>query len=420
MFKQYLKQALNMLRENRLISLISILGTALSIAMIMVVCLVFQIQSASFSPETNRNRMLYIEDGTQVECSANRRYNGFMSQEAVRECFYTLKKPEAVSAWFSFPAPLSLPGKRMYNSYDIMYSDPAFWKIYDFRFLEGKPFTDADFTSAIPRVVVSESVARTLYGSTDVVGKSIILEQMPCTICGVVKDVSRAADTSFGDVWAPYTLNQMILGLTQMEGMGGAFKITLLAHDKGDFDAIRREIEQQRDRYNAAKQDCKISFLENPITRFDKAMGSSGWRKIALKDYLLETGGLLLLLLLVPALNLTGVTQSAVQKRRSEMGLRKVFGATRGILFSQLLCENGLITLLGGVIGLVLSLLLLPVCKDFLLKDAETVLHTDMLFQPGIFLVALLFCLLLNLLPVGIPALRISRQPITKALKGDE
>lgn len=132
-----------MLRENRLISLISILGTALSIAMIMVVCLVFQIQSASFSPETNRNRMLYIEDGTQVECSANRRYNGFMSQEAVRECFYTLKKPEAVSAWFSFPAPLSLPGKRMYNSYDIMYSDPAFWKIYDFRFLEGKPFTDS-------------------------------------------------------------------------------------------------------------------------------------------------------------------------------------------------------------------------------------------------------------------------------------
>ena len=60
-----------------------------------------------------------------------------------------------------------------------MYSDPAFWKIYDFRFLEGKPFTDADFTSGIPRVVVSESVARTLYGSTDVVGKPIILEQMP-------------------------------------------------------------------------------------------------------------------------------------------------------------------------------------------------------------------------------------------------
>lgn len=51
MFKQYLKQALNMLRENRLISLISILGTALSIAMIMVVILVFQVQLTSSCPK---------------------------------------------------------------------------------------------------------------------------------------------------------------------------------------------------------------------------------------------------------------------------------------------------------------------------------------------------------------------------------
>ena len=57
MFKQYLKQALNMLRENRLISLISILGTALSIAMIMVVILVFQVQLTSFVPEVNRDRI---------------------------------------------------------------------------------------------------------------------------------------------------------------------------------------------------------------------------------------------------------------------------------------------------------------------------------------------------------------------------
>ena len=50
-----------MLRENRLISLISILGTALSIAMIMVVILVFQVQLTSFVPEVNRDRMLYVE-----------------------------------------------------------------------------------------------------------------------------------------------------------------------------------------------------------------------------------------------------------------------------------------------------------------------------------------------------------------------
>ena len=120
MLKQYLKQALNMLRENPLISVISILGTALSIAMIMIVILVFQVQLTSFVPEVNRDRMLYVEQGTEVKTN-NSWSRGNMSVEAVRECFYSLKTPEAVSAWFTISYPLSLPGKQMFN-------DPGRWK----------------------------------------------------------------------------------------------------------------------------------------------------------------------------------------------------------------------------------------------------------------------------------------------------
>lgn len=44
MYKQYIKQAVQMLRENTLVSVISISGTALAIAMILVMVLVFQVQ----------------------------------------------------------------------------------------------------------------------------------------------------------------------------------------------------------------------------------------------------------------------------------------------------------------------------------------------------------------------------------------
>lgn len=53
MYKQYIKQAVQMLRENTLVSVISISGTALAIAMILVMVLVFQINSAGFAPESN-------------------------------------------------------------------------------------------------------------------------------------------------------------------------------------------------------------------------------------------------------------------------------------------------------------------------------------------------------------------------------
>lgn len=72
MFRQYFKQAIQMLKENRLTSVISILGTALSIAMILVVILQFQIKLVGFRPESNRDRMLYIRGYGQIHGSETR------------------------------------------------------------------------------------------------------------------------------------------------------------------------------------------------------------------------------------------------------------------------------------------------------------------------------------------------------------
>ena len=102
-----------------------------------------------------------------------------------RENYYQ----EAVSGYAMQLKPLSIPGKRMYKGYQIKYTDTGFWKVFSFRFLTGKPFTQADFDSGITQAVVSESVARKLYGTTDVVGKTVIIDLTTYTVCGVVKDV---------------------------------------------------------------------------------------------------------------------------------------------------------------------------------------------------------------------------------------
>ena len=63
MFKQYFKQVIYQLKENKLISWISILGTAFSIAIIMVMVILFQIRNANYRPEVNRDRTLYVQFG---------------------------------------------------------------------------------------------------------------------------------------------------------------------------------------------------------------------------------------------------------------------------------------------------------------------------------------------------------------------
>lgn len=417
MHKQHLKQALQSIRENPLVSSISIAGTALSIAMIMVVVMIFQIKSANYPPETKRDRMLYVQ-GTQVTAkSETSRNRGNMSSEVVRECFYTLASPEAVTAIYSMDKPISLPGKRMFNLYSIKYTDSGFWDIFDFKFISGKPFSQEDFSSGIAAAVLSEKLAKELFGSTDVVGKTCILDFTEYTVRGVVASVTKAAQESFADMWIPYTSKSSLVSINHsLENMAGSFTVCILAKQRADFDQIKEELGKRTAAYNAGKKENVVDFLKNPISKLDIAMGSTGFNKKPINDFLLQTGSILLFLLFVPALNLTGVIQSSVQKRQAEIGVRKAFGATPQKIVSQVIWENLILTLIGMAIGTILSFFFLVIGKSFLLT-AETELTLNMLFKPGVFIAALLFTCLLNLLSAGIPALDIARKNITDALK---
>jgi putative ABC transport system permease protein len=339
-----------------------------------------------------------------------------MSAEVVKECFYTLRKPEAVTAKVADRKPISLPNERRFAIYDITYTDAGFWKIFDFRFLYGQAFSESDFDSGLPRAVISEKTARSLFGTVDVVGERIVFDYIAYTICGVVKEVSIAARQAYADVWAPYTSKA---GLTQVNAhagnMIGQFQTILLAYNASDFDAIRAELANQTARYNATKQDSEVSFMNNPITQLDIATGSNGFLKAPLKDYLFSTGSVILFLLLIPAINLISVVLSSVQKRRGEIGLRKAFGATKGTIIRQMLFENMVLTGIGAVAGLGLSFLFLYMGRSFMLTKG-VVLTAGMLLKPGLFLAVLFFAFLLNLLSAGLPALNISRQQIVNAL----
>jgi len=107
----------------------------------------------------------------------------------------------------------------------------------------------------------------------------------------------------------------------------------------------------------------------------------------------------------------------------AEIGVRKAFGANRKELLGQILYENFVLTILGGIIGLVFSYISIFFMRGWLLNNpwdgfliGTTSFTMEMLFQPLVFLYALIFCLLLNLLSAGIPAWKASRTNIINAL----
>lgn len=417
MYKLYIKQAWAILKENRIISSLSIAGTALSIAAIMLVVLVYQVIYADYAPENHRFRTLYVDAfqaGSKIDQGSNR---GQMGVRVLRECLYDLKIPEAVTGISMMQMPVNLPGQKIVDKYPVKYTDTAFWKVFDFDFISGAPFTASDFDSGIHRAVMSESAARKVFGAADVVGRTFRINFEDYTVCGVVKDVSMAASSAYAKIWMPYTVNKALMeaNVGYYEATTGAFTACILARSSADFSAIRNEAQRALARFNTTLKNTKTNFLAGPITQMDKLMGGNGFYPVKTAEFIASRGVLILFLLVLPALNIVGITLTQFRKRRSEIGVRKAFGAPFRVIVEQVLVENMLCSLIGGVIGLFLSYGLLSLCKNLLISN-DVELTAGMLLKPGTFLLAFLFTLLMNLISVGIPAIRSARMPIVTSL----
>jgi putative ABC transport system permease protein len=420
MIKQYLKQAFAILKENPLISFISITGTALAIAMIMVLVISYEVKTANYSPEGNRNRMLYVKRGNYArEGDDNSSQNSF---RLIKEVFYQLTLPEAVTAVSSENEKLiSIPaGENEYKA-DVIYTDERFWQVFNFRFLGGKPFSEADVQSGIKKAVISEPLARGLYGTADVTGKPVLVSYTEYIICGVVPAISMLAEYAYAQVWLPHTTTTFHKRVYSEDTLG-EFSCYILARSEKDFDGIRKETGRLMEQFNATLQNGAYRLNGQPDSHF-VSMYRRGNKQPDASLIMLRYALILFILLLVPAINLSGITLSGMRKRMPEIGVRKAFGATTVRLLMQILYENLILTVIGGIFGLMVSYLAVTAMSDWLLstdyvnfRGGTVSVNAEMIVNPVIFMDAFLFCLLLNLLSAAIPAWRVSGKNIVYAL----
>lgn len=430
MYKVYLKQAMQMLRQNKFFSIIYITGTGLAITMVMILAILYYFRTGNIAPEINRDRMLVIQHG-KILNKTEGQGNGSsrLSYPTIKECFYSMQNPEAVTAILPIGEQtefIQTPGSdEVYNGL-VMGTDVAFWKIFQFRFLVGKPYTEEEFTSGIRKAVVSESLARRLFNTSDATGKTFLLNFEEYQVSGVVEDVPSIAQFCYAEMWIPFTNRpSQIQGSKWCDFILGHMQLYILAKKPGDFDAIRREAEENCRRYSANIPQYNFVLNEQPDTVLRAWLRTDSFASPKFMKLFIQIFSVIFLLLLVPSINLTGMTASRMKKRMEELGIRKAFGAQNRTLLLQILYENLLLTLLGGLIGLLISYGLIFMLKGWLLGNydwdgssltASIDLSPGMLINPAIFGYTLIFCLILNLMSALVPAWRALRRPIVDAL----
>lgn len=435
MLKTYFKQALALFRQNRLFSTLYIAGTGLAIAMTVVMALVYYVKLAPVYPEENRANTLYLTNASFHSDKEKMTYQSGLSYQALQEWMYPLKNVVEVSAIVDYgmetPAyiqPADLSGD---FSVALKLVDPAFFRIYSFRFLEGNPFTDSDLASGIHTAVISDYLARRLFGTAEnVVGRSFSLDYVNYRVCGVVRSASYLTPQSYAQVYLPYSVAEDYkIPATGQFPYCGNFSVTFLVKDEAQADALRAEIGDLTRRLNLQNKDqWQLELWKQPTSHWLSVFQSypsdasfSPWKTAG---YLIVV---VLVLLLVPALNLSGLIASRMESRLPEMGVRKSFGAGRSVLLSQVMWENFFLTLAGGLLGLILAWITVYLGREwiFVLLDqwpkavpqgVDAYVSGEMLFAPAVFVIAFLLCLLLNLLSALLPAWMSLRKPIVYSL----
>lgn len=417
----YFKQVWYEMRQQPLVTWVNIAGTAISIFLIMALVMIEKVDTVDAAPEVNRSRTLigaYIHmrstrnDGN--ECS------GSLSLETAHRLYDNLDGVEVYSfgKGYNDNSDVNMP-RGTINSLEVKGIDENFWKIYSFDFLKGQPFTAAQVKAGEKRAIITDRVAFLLAGNADILGKEIHINHLPYVVSGVVKTGSPLLKQSFADIYIPYVENPQEIWKTYL----GQSQATLLLKEGVSPEDIKKEVERRYEVWNdrlRKEESREFVYHRLPYTAEEMASQTGSnqdpddvdkgkWTKWI-------TYGILLL---VPALNLSGMTRSRLRRRVSEIGVRRAYGATRLRIVGELLTENFLLTLAGGLIGLILSVVFI-MCFSHLFVDflgwndasggkGSSTPAFNMFFTWGAFLTVLLLCFILNILSTGIPAWKASR-----------
>jgi putative ABC transport system permease protein len=415
MIKNYLKVALKVLARRKFFTFISLVGISLTLLVLMVATALLDHTLAPHAPETRSDRTLGIYDlvmrGPNVSMSSEPGY-GFLDRY-IRP-LKSLPQVEDVSlASTAEPVSSYLGGRKIESK--LKRTDGQFWRILDFRFLEGGPLTSEDERNARYVAVISESTRQRFFGGKPALGRTLEADGQRFRVVGVVPDVPSLRHFSAADLWVPISTTKS--KSYRDEWMGG-FIALILARSSADFPGIKAEVQA---RLRAAERNLPDPKTYKELWGSADTLFEAAARQAFPGDQSQVQPGrvrlvlllLMLLFMLLPTLNLVNINLSRILDRASEIGVRKAFGASSRTLVGQFIIENLVLTLIGAGFGLVLAALVLQA-----LNASGLIPYAQLTLNLRIFVYGLAIALLFGVLSGVYPAWRMSKLHPVQALRG--
>lgn len=222
------------------------------------------------------------------------------------------------------------------------YLDVNNWSMKSGRFLSEKNVQNRERVA-----VVGKTVVKNLFGDEDSVGAEIRVKNIPFRIIGVLNSKGSGAMGNDQDdmVVIPYTT-----AMERVEGVDYLRMIYVVGKDENGIDRLQSDIENLlRVRHGIKDTNLDDFNIQNMNSIMETMEETTGTLTLFL-------GAVAAISLVVGGIGIMNIMLVSVTERTREIGVRKALGATYSVIVTQFLIEAVVISLMGGIIGIILGI----------------------------------------------------------------
>lgn len=345
--------ALRSLKANKMRSILTSLGIIIGVAAVIVMLSIGHGAQVSIQEQMKSmgSNLMIIRSGTST--SGGQRM-GHGSQPSIKASDGDAIEKRIKGIRLAAPV-LSDTGQIVYGnanwSTSITGTDNRYFEIKDWELAYGRFFSDADIKNAGKVAILGTTVVKELFGDVDPIGRTIRVKGLPFKVIGVT--VSRGQTGSGHDqddmVYIPLsTAQKKVTGIAFPDMVKMIMLQAVDAESTYSSEPEIRTLLRQRHNLGRYKED---DFVIRNLTQTMEI------RQQSTKIMTILLGSIASISLLVGGIGIMNIMLVSVTERTREIGIRMAIGAKSWDIRLQFLTEALVLSLIGGLIGVIFGLI---------------------------------------------------------------
>jgi putative ABC transport system permease protein len=425
MFRNYLKIAFRSLRKSKGFTALNIIGLAAGLGVCLLIVLYVTDELSYDRYNVNADRIYRVDEDLYFN---NTRYESATTSKFFGPTLVASYPKIQQMVRFRNPGDMLVrKGNDHVLEHHFTFADSTIFKVFTLPMIAGDPNTALNNPHSI---VIDESAARRYFNSTDVIGRTLEVDNdnTPLKITGVIRDMPEQSQFHFSFIRPlreSYTFNDP----GDNDWISNSYYTYILAQPGATRAEVQKDVDAVvnlnispalQEMFHTSGADLEkagnhFRCYIFPLTDVHLHSNKSGELEANSNiQFVYIFSVIAVLILLIACVNFMNLSTARSANRAKEVGIRKVAGSTKGHLILQFLTESILLSLFSLVLALGIAVLLLPMFNQLAGKS----LHPDVLFSGRFLPILILLVLVVGCLAGSYPAFYLSSFKPIHVLKG--